>query len=547
MRPARRFLVTCALGALALPGCSEGDSDPFTVTFLGTPPSGGETVRLDEAAVVLNGLSIGDCETSCSTSAFGADVLIAGDLDADGFDDALFLVRNYKEDVSSGGSLGGIYVVYGRTTWTDDATFEPDAILVVDSLPFANASALAGAGDVDGDGYADFLVGAKGEPVCDDQGKPEEDIPEDAGFGGVHLVHGGPDRLSGITTIAEVASTFVSETRCSGLGTAVASAGDLDGDGYGDYVAGASPDHSWTTEFLGAARTYLFYGGPERRPAMSSITAADATLRGRAGTAGFGRGLAPAGDIDGDGDSEVLIAEREIVTDADDAPSIAESAIYLVAGGPRLAGDIDATTAPGIATFSGFGLHGIGTVGLGDLDEDGLDDVAITGWAGGAGVAGGDVAAFLFYGRPDGFGSSVLVTSPDVILRAPPFRSPVENRRVIDNWPMPIDATDHDGDGHRDILAGDDSLADFRGGAYLIRGTGARWTGDFPLADIATTYLGSEQIPFYMTEYEEDRSVPEFAGADVAGGGDVDGDGKADMIVGAPGSDFSFGRAYILR
>lgn len=541
MRPARRFLVTCALGALALPGCSEmdSDSDPFTVTFSGTPPSGGETVRLDEAAVVLHGLSIGDCATSCSASAFGVDVLIAGDLDADGFDDALFLVPHYDRDVSSGGSPGGIYVVYGHATWADDPAFEPDAILVVDSLPGASAGSLAGAGDVDGDGYADFLVGAN-VVNCDD-------APEDPDRGGVHLVHGGPDRLSGIVTIAEVASTFVGEPVCRNLGVAVASAGDLDGDGYSDFVAGAAPGYNPPTEYLGVGRVFLFYGGPERRPAMSSITSADATLRGRAETAGFGRGLAPAGDIDGDGDSEVFIAERELVGDADDTSSIAESAAYLVAGGPRLEGDIDVTTAPGVATFSGFGLHGIGSVGLGDLDEDGLDDVALTGWKGGAGEAGGDVAAFLFFGRPDGFGSSVLVTSPDVLLRAPPFRSSVENRPFIDNWPMPIDATDHDGDGHPDILVGDDSLADFRGGAYLIRGTGARWTGDFPLADVATTYLGSEQFPFYMTEYEETYPVPDRAGADVAGGGDVDGDGEADMIVGAPGSDFSFGRAYILR
>ncbi len=94
-------------------------------------------------------------------------MLIAGNLDADGFDDALFLVPHYTEDVSSGGSPGGIYVVYGRTTWTDDAAFEPDAILVVDSLPAASAEALAGAGDVNGDGYADFLVGAN-RYTCDE-------------------------------------------------------------------------------------------------------------------------------------------------------------------------------------------------------------------------------------------------------------------------------------------------------------------------------------------------------------------------------------------
>jgi hypothetical protein len=530
MRAARRFLVTSALGALALLGCSEmdSDSDPFTVTFSGTPPSGGEPVRLDEAAVVLHGLSIGDCATSCSTSAFGADVLIAGDLDADGFDDTLFLVPHYhqKDPVAP---RGGIYVLYGRPTWADDPTFEPDAILAGDSLPVAGTSALAGAGDVDGDGYADFLVGAN-RSTCDDPTAPS--------LGGVHLVHGGPDRLSGIRTITEVASTFV-ETVCTGLGVAVASAGDLDGDGYSDFVAGSAPSYDPPTDYRGDGRVFLFYGGPERRPAMSSITSADATLRGRAGTAGFGRGVAPAGDIDGDGDTEMFIAEREIV--ASSPGDAAESAVYLVAGGPRLAGDIDATTAPGITTFSGFGLHGVGSVGLGDLDEDGLDDVALTGWAGGAGLAGGDVSAFLFYGRPGGLGSSVLVTSPDVILRVPSDRDP------DDLQAMPIDAADLDGDGHRDILVGDTWIGDYRGGAHLITGTGARWTGDFPLADIATTYLGSEQFPFYMTEYEETYPVPEHAGWDVAGGGDVDGDGKADMIVGAPGSDFSFGRAYILR
>ncbi len=234
----------------------------------------------------------------------------------------------------------------------------------------------------------------------------------------------------------------------------------------------------------------------------------------------------------------MFIAEREIVASVGDA---ADSAVYLVAGGPRLAGDIDATTAPGITTFSGFGLHGVGSVGLGNLDEDGLDDVALTGWAGGAGLAGGDVAAFFFYGRPDGFGSSVLVTSPDVILRVPIDRDP------DDLEAMSIDAADLDGDGHRDILVGDTSDRRLPGRSASHHRHRRAMDRRLPPRRHRDDLPRLRADPVLHHRVRRDLSGPRSAGADVAGGGDVDGDGKADMIVGAPGSDFSFGRAYILR
>lgn len=534
MTPTRHFLLPCVLGALALPGCAETDSDLFTAKFSGTPPAGGETLRLDEEGTIVNGRIVGDCISgpACAPSVLGAGIVIAGDLDADGFDDLLFHTMIYTDDFSAP-HRGGVYVVYGRPIWADEATIEPDAVIGVDS-DSQGSFALARAGDVDGDGYADFLIGGYERPACRGQ-----DHPEDAEVGRVYLVYGGPARLSGSVPVADVASTIVDEAPCRGLGVAIASAGDLDGDGYGDFAAGGDANVHWPADPPGAGRVYLFYGGPRRLPAISSIASADATLRGRLDVGGFASGLASAGDIDGDGDSELLIAERVDYGIDKHGEYLTNSATYLVAGGIRLAGDLDATTAPGIATFTGYGLHGVPSAGLGDLDEDGLDDFALAGWATGEDVGASEVATFLFYGRPDGFGPSVSVSSADVIIRTSSF--------ALMSFGA---AADHDGDGHRDIVFGDAFFADWRGAAHLIRGTGYRWTGDFPLVDIATTYVGSERLQWF-SHLPAGRThnpvwFPEQAGDLVVGGGDVDGDGTSDLVIGAPGGE-TLGRAYILR
>ncbi len=254
MRPTRLFLVTYALGALALPGCAATDSELFAVKASGHPPSSGGTFRLDESGDILNGRLVGDCASGCGNSGFGLDIVIAGDLDADGYDDVLFSAPGYAEDLSAG-PQGGVYIVYGHSTWADEATIEPDAILEVNLDSGELSAALAGAGDVDGDGYSDFLVGAQQRSFCAAEALEPGGGGEDAGFGRVHLVYGGPSRLSGSVPIADVASTFVDEARCRGLGSAVASAGDLDGDGYGDFAAGGDTNFGHPSSSAWAAPT----------------------------------------------------------------------------------------------------------------------------------------------------------------------------------------------------------------------------------------------------------------------------------------------------
>ncbi|HKE17726.1 MAG TPA: hypothetical protein VKB80_22780 [Kofleriaceae bacterium] len=529
------FLLTCAVVGPALVGCGETDAELFAYKT-SPPPTGGGTFRLDESADIVNGTIIGDCSVGCGPDSLGSDAVVAGDLDGDGFDDVLFGSFAYTPDLVTQPSRGGIYVVYGHATWAAQATLEPDAILQLGGID--GELDVAPAGDVDGDGYADFLVGSANIGLCRNEllEPPSTPLPDEDVLGRAHLVYGGPTRLSGAIPIASVSSTIVDETRCLGFGVTVASAGDLDGDGYGEFVVGSDPTRGQLPPEAGNGRAYLFYGGPTRLPMTSTVAAANATLRGRADAFGFASELASAGDTDGDGDSELLIADAY----GNQAPEWynGAAAAYLIPGGDRLAGDLDATTLPGHATFTGDGLDAGHIAPLGDIDEDGLDDVAFGGKQSDE-PADGDVAGFLFYGRAGGFDPSMPVSAADVVLRTPGGAKPIAA------------AGDLDGDGHRDILVGDYHLDDQRGAAYLISGTGGRWTGDFALRDIAAIYRGSEGLPFdpFPEGYPDAPTPPrsfDRAGASVAGDGDIDGDGKSDVLVGAPGST-GIGRVFLLR
>ena len=172
---------------------------------------------------------------------------------------------------------------------------------------------LASAGDVDGDGHDDLLVGA-----------PEADVTSSGLEGAAWLVLG---PVSGTEMLSD-ADARLDGDDFAAAGTSLASAGDMDGDGFGDFMIGApsdSADGTW------AGTAYLIYG-----PVTGTHKLADETHRlDLSGTWDFlGSSVANAGDTDGDGITDLLVgAYRD-----DDGGTDAGAAWLLLGGGSLVSG-----------------------------------------------------------------------------------------------------------------------------------------------------------------------------------------------------------------
>jgi hypothetical protein len=444
---------------------------------------------------------------SDSTIFFGASVAGAGDVNGDGFDDVVVSVA--FEDFGSGQAflyLGNPNGLGTTPAWTleSDSGFELDTVV-------------AGAGDVNGDGFDDVLVGV-----------PE--YSSDTAAGGAVFVYLG--RSSGLA--ADPAWTVANDTAAALFGVAVASAGDINGDGFDDVVVGAPG-------FRGGA-AFVYSGG-----AAGLQTTPRWTIATKEAGARLGAAVASAGDVNNDGFSDLLVG-------AGAASTVGKISLYL--GGSSASSPKARWTLAGNAGETGFGLN---LAGAGDLDADGFDDVIIgsasydspaianrghilayLGNAGGLGAG----AAWMLEGiqaetrlgrsvagagdfNADGF-ADVLVADPNNnIGRVAAFASPLASvKREGDQANAAFggavaSAGDVNGDGFSDVIVGahlyDNGQTD-EGRAFVYHGSAS----------------GLAVSPAWTAE--SNQAGAHF-GASVASAGDVNGDGFDDVIVGAPTYD----------
>jgi len=324
---------------------------------------------------------------------FGVSVASAGDVNRDGFPD---LIVGAHENDAFGANSGRAYIYFGGP----GVDSKPDVVLSGEAAGDAFGYSVASAGDVNGDGCADVVVGAY------------ENSARAGGAGRAYLFFGGVqmDNPPDLVFTGEAAGDY--------FGISVASAGDLNGDKYGDVIVGAYQNDIGGRD---AGRAYVFFGGPraDDRP--------DLTLTGVAAGDAFGFSVAPAGDVNKDGTADVIVGAYH-----NDAGGADAGRAYVFFGGVRPDARPDLILT-GDAAGDAFGFA---VAGGGDLNGDGFSDVVVGGYGSDAGGSAAGRAYVYFGGTP-----------PDAV---PDFT--VTGEATLDNLGYAVSGgSDLDGDGFGDV------------------------------------------------------------------------------------------------
>ncbi|MFO0560983.1 MAG: FG-GAP-like repeat-containing protein [Polyangiales bacterium] len=325
------------------------NGDGFDDVIIGSPgadPSGrfgaGTATIVHGSATGLAATPARVLEGLATNDAFGMAVSNAGDVNGDGFADVIVGAPNAQ---ARGFNRAGTSRVFHGSPSGVSAT----AAVTIDGF-YASAysgSALACAGDVDADGYADVIVGAYGAS------------PGSLSQAGTASVYHGSAR--GLRTPATLVLQGVSPT--VRLGWSVASAGDVNGDGFSDIIVGVPSGSASGRSQAGDAMVHL--GG-----ATGVSASAQRTLSGSGAVAYFGHSVSSAGDVNNDGYSDVVIGAPRTTTGACDFCGSAS----VFRGSASGIGATASRRLDGPSSGSNFGNQ---VCRVGDVDQDGSSDIAV--------------------------------------------------------------------------------------------------------------------------------------------------------------------------
>ncbi len=453
----------------------DADGDNYGPTVATAGECLGGTIRLSAVEAKI----IGERDEDGA----GCSVASAGDVNGDGYVD--LIIGAYGAD--EGGTLAGAaYLVLGPVTGDVDLS-RADAKFIGEFAEDYAGMTVAPAGDVNADGYDDLIIGAYGHY-------------RGGRFAGAAYLILGP--VTGDVDLAAADVKFLAEDAGDLVGSAVASAGDVNADGYDDLIIGAYGDDDGGSA---AGAAYLILG-----PVTGDVdlSLADAKFIGESADHYAGWSVASAGDVNADGYDDLIIGALGYEG--------ATGAAYLVLG--PVTGEVDLSLAH--AKFigeSGYPLAGWAVAAAGDVNADGYADV----------IVGAP--------NPEGQGVVYLILGPvmgdvDLSLADARFFSEGDDDGTGSSMAA---AGDVNGDGYDDIMigaVGKDGGYSERGAAYLMFGP---VTGDVDLAAADVKFLGED--------------AGDLVGSAVASAGDVNGDGYDDLIVGAAGYESDDrGAAYLI-
>ncbi|MFC7045614.1 integrin alpha [Halobacteriaceae archaeon GCM10025711] len=469
--------------ASAQPSDVAADTADAQLTSHGRPVDGtlGGTINLSDANTTLRGESVGD----------GAGwSLASGDVNGDGQTDVL--VGAPFNNSSVGAETGAVYLFYGPVE-SGDVNLSRANATFTGVKPGDWAGFSVAAGDVNDDGRDDVVVGA-----------PLVDGPTTNNTGAAYVVHG--RNLSGDYSLASANATLLGVGTGDLAGRSVAVVPTVSGGPGEDVLVGAPLNNK---AGLQAGTVYLFAN--ESLSGSLSLADANATFTGEAADDNAGWSVSSAGDVNGDGWTDIVIGAigNNTTTGAN------AGAAYVVFGG-GLTGDQSLAAAD--AKLSGVGdgdNAGWSVSDAGDVNGDGYGDVVV-GAPFNNSTATNAGAAYVVYGA--GTLSNSSLVDANVTLTG-------EGVGDAAGWAVSSAGSgDITCDRFADVLVGaprNDSTAPSAGAAYLVAG-GRHLAGE--------RNLGSAEAKL------QGEGEGDLAGIAVEDGNDTSGDYLEDALVGAPGT-----------
>jgi hypothetical protein len=403
---------------------------------------------------------------------------------------------------------GSVYYIYGSSLGADSAlNLEDDSYYVFyadNQYTKYLGKSVSTAGDVDGDGIADFLAGS-----------PTATASYQTSHAYLVLMGHMDGNSSGTARYKEIADysiRFSEENDLDAAGHKVASAGDVDGDGRDDILITALYNDDGGED---AGKVYLFLSGTINTysvPSSVSLSEADYTFTGQAADDQLGEGIAGAGDVDNDGLADILIG----APGNDDGGSNAGK-VYLILGSSLTgtsAHDLSTASYTFVGEAAGDALGYVVST-AGNIDGDGLADIAFTASGNDDGGSGAG-KTYIIFGASLGATPVIPLADSDYAILGDAAYGLTGTGAGL------ASAGDMNSDGRDDLLIGSQS----KGTVFLVMSdTLSALTPVISLTSAAMTF----------TEMNSNDRI----GSAIAGGGDPNGDGLPDILLGAPGVDIA--------
>lgn len=429
------------------------------------------------------------------------DVACAGDVNGDGLSDVI--VGSWPYQRSQYPDCGGAWVYYGQFEQTLASS---PAHSYNQDMTSAHkfGSSYGSAGDVNGDGYQDVIVG-----------DPEYDNGTTTNAGRVYVYWGSASGLSLNPW------SYTGSLPNENVGFSVASAGDVNGDGYSDIIVG-SPGYTGAAGSEG--RIMVFFGSSNGLPQNPTWWATSGQY-----LAHLGFSVSTAGDVNGDGFSDIIAGAPDYdnlnagnVFDCGAVAMWYGSALGLnVHNGISQPGALNTTNCSWLLDANYIGSRtGYSVSTASDFNGDGYSDILIgqPSFTYDYSTSQGPISiAFagrvqLFFGSSNGMGSGTILTPP-IVTASQTTRDGYYTSNYFGE--SVATAGDVNGDGRGDIIIG---APNFNNGSALVY--------------YGQTYAFTTKTPDVILSNNGDNSS-EF-GTSAAGVGDVNGDGYVDVLVGAP-------------